>query len=87
MRLAMPAFRAPAGADSAPRKGSAHATPALSDATLPLSSARPHSTASFSDHFVFLLVHSVLSQVTAWTSTGATGHYIRCALTDLSICL
>lgn len=79
MRLAMPAFRTPAGPDSAPCKGTSHATPALSDATLSLSSARPHPTASFSHHFVFLLVHSVQSVHSAHSpsapaATAATWH-------------
>jgi hypothetical protein len=72
MRLAMPAFRTQACAANAPRKGSAHATSTLSDATLALSSARPYPTASFSRHFVFLLVHSVHSP-SATAATAATG--------------
>ena len=74
MRFAMPAFRTQAGADSAPRKGTAHATSTLSGSTLSLSAAWTHSAAFSSVHRVFLLVNSAYSPAVASTATGATGH-------------
>jgi hypothetical protein len=74
MRFAMPAFRTQAGADSAPRKGTAQATSTLSGLTLPLSAAWPHSGTFSSVHRVFLLVCSAHSAATASTAAGATGH-------------
>jgi hypothetical protein len=58
MRFAMPAVRTQAGADSAPRKGTAHATSALSDSTLPLSAAWPHSATVPPLHEVLLSAES-----------------------------
>lgn len=74
MRFAMPAFRTQAGADSATRKGTAHATSTLSGLALPLSAAWPHSATFSSVHRVFLLVYSAHSPAAASTATGATGH-------------
>jgi len=59
MRFAVPAFRTQAGAASPPRKGTAHATSALSGATLTPSSARPRSVLLSSVHRMFLLFPDV----------------------------
>jgi hypothetical protein len=80
MRFTMPAFRTQAGAQIARRKGIAHPTSTLSASALALSAAFPRSTASFSVHLVFLLVHAVHSPATALTATAAARHGISVAL-------
>ena len=82
MRFTMPTFRTQAGAYSAPRKGTAHATSTLSTSTLSTSTlttaaALLHSATFSSVHQVFLLVHAAHSPATASTAPAATGHEKR----------
>jgi hypothetical protein len=86
MRFTMPAFWTQASADSATRKGTAHAASPLSaltspasaslalSASLTLSTALPHSAASSSVHQVFLLVHAAHCPAMASTTPTTARH-------------
>jgi len=82
MRLTVSAARTHAGADRTAGKGTAHATStlpslalatALSHATA-LASSAPHTTASFSVHFMFLLVCADHCPTTALTPSITARH-------------
>jgi hypothetical protein len=73
VRFRLSAFRAQAGAESAPCKRTAYAASSLPASTLALSAAFSHSPASSSVHFVFLLAyaaHSPTTTATAWHGKG-----------------